>query len=192
MAEFLEISAELAQPPKPTNHWIDFAEAIPSNAFKRKGLGAEQVEWASCASTYIRLDMEDLPCFATVERQFEQWDVVFANAIAIHPSNPAYPPRSGITVLMGAPKDGYLEATFLRPVHFVSGFVTSSRRTVLTAFDRDNQAIASTETSGANLANSESAQPNAQLSIRAANIHRVTFHAFDGQLTLDDFCFCLD
>ncbi|HEY9644037.1 MAG TPA: hypothetical protein V6C57_26330 [Coleofasciculaceae cyanobacterium] len=192
MAEFLEVSAELAQPLRQPNPWIDFAEVLPCNAFQRKGLRVDQVEWDSCASTYIRLDMEDLPCFATVEKQFEQWDVVFANAIAIRPSNPAYPPHSGITVLMGAPKDGYLEASFLRPAHFVSGFVTSSRRTVLTAFDQENRVIASTETPGANLATSESAQANMQLSIRAAKIHRVTFHAFDGQLTLDDFCFCLE
>jgi hypothetical protein len=192
MAEFLEVSVEQAPPPRQPHPWVNFAAVLPIDALQQAELGIDQGESSSCGSIYIRLDMEDLSCFATVEKQFEKWDVVFANAIAIRPSNPAYPPHSGVTVLMGAPKEGHLEASFLRPAHFVSGFVTSSRRTVLTAFDQHNQAIASTETPGANLATSESAQPNTQLTLRAANIHRVTFHAFDGQLTLDDFCFCLE
>ncbi|WP_088890282.1 hypothetical protein [Leptolyngbya ohadii] len=142
-------------------------------------------------SNCVRLDWEDLPPFAVVDRQFEQWGVLFANAIAICPSNPAYPPYSGRMAIMGAPKGGWLEAKFVRPVKCVSTFVTSSRRTVLSAYDAENRLIASAETPAANLAESQSAcPPNALLQVRSVDIHRVTFHAFDGQFILDDFCFC--
>jgi hypothetical protein len=138
----------------------------------------------------ICLDLEVLECYEVVQHQFEQWGVRFANAIALHPSNPAFPPHSGTKVLMGAPKSGWLEATFVKPVRYVSGFVTSSRATVMAAFNEQNQPLAQTKTPGANLAGgSADLSPNMQLSLQVDNIHRVTFQAFDGQLTLDDFSF---
>lgn len=91
MAEFLEVSAELAQPLDQPNPWIDFVEVTPSNSFKLKELEIDQAEWESCEPNYICLDLEELPCFVPIEKQFEQLHVVFANAIAIRPSNPAYP-----------------------------------------------------------------------------------------------------
>jgi hypothetical protein len=142
--------------------------------------------------TCISLDLEDLKCFEPVERQYEHWGVIFHNSLAIQPSNPAFPSYSGLTVLMGAPKSGFLEATFLHPVNSVSAFVTSSQRLVLSAYDRDRQLLGQTVLPSANLANSDSAiSPNTLLSITANNIYSVTFCAFDGQFTLDDFCFCL-
>ncbi|WP_017319432.1 hypothetical protein [Mastigocladopsis repens] len=141
--------------------------------------------------TSICLNLENLRCFEAVERQYEQWGIVFNNCIAIQPSNPAFPTHSGVVVLMGAPKNGYLEATFLRSVHFVSAYVTSSRRLVLSAYGRDRQLLTQTVLPGANLANSDSAvPPNALLSVSANEIHRVTFCAFDGQFTIDEFSFC--
>ena len=142
--------------------------------------------------TCICLDLEDLKCFEPVERQYERWGVIFHNSIAIQPSNPAFPAYSGLTVLMGAPKSGFLEATFLHPVNSVSAFVTSSQRVVFSAYDRDRQLIAQTALPSANLANSDSTiSPNSLLSITGNNIYSVTFCAFDGQFTLDNFRFCL-
>jgi hypothetical protein len=142
--------------------------------------------------TCICLDLEDLKCFEAVESQYERWGVIFHNSLAIQPSNPAFPTYSGLTVLMGAPKSGFLEATFLHPVNSVSAFVTSSQRLVLSAYDRDRQLLAQTALPGSNLANSDSAiSPNTLLSINANNISSVTFCAFDGQFTLDNFRFCL-
>ncbi|MBW4633141.1 MAG: hypothetical protein KME30_14955 [Iphinoe sp. HA4291-MV1] len=139
----------------------------------------------------IYLTLEDLRSFEAVERQYEQWGVIFNNCIAIQPSNPAFPTHSGLVVLMGAPKNGYLEATFLHPVHFVSAFVTSSQRLVLSAYDSDHQLLTQTVLPGANLANSDSAvPPNTLLSVSANEIHRITFCAFDSQFTIDDFSFC--
>ncbi len=140
--------------------------------------------------TQIRLDLEDLKCFEVVDRQFQRWGVNFGNAIALHPSNPAFPCRSGMTVLMGAPKNGWLEVTFTYPITWISAFVTSSRRTVLSAYDRDDKPIAHAEIPGPNLAGSDSPiPPNAELTLKTNNIYRLTFYAFDGQLTIDDFSF---
>ena len=141
--------------------------------------------------TCVYLTLEELRCFEAVERQYEQWGVIFHNCIAIQPSNPAFPTHSGLVVLMAAPKNGYIEATFLRPVHFVSAFVTSSQRLVLSAYARDQQLLTQTVLPGANLANSDSGgSPNTLLSVSAKEIHRITFSAFDGQFTIDDFSFC--
>ncbi len=138
----------------------------------------------------VRLDLEDLKCFEMVDKQFEHCGVTFANTMAIAPSNPAFPPHSGNIVLIGAPKSGYLEATFSKPVRYVSGCVTSSRKAALVAYDQDNEAVGHAEMSGANLAGSESSiAPNYLLSLKAENIHRVTFLTFDGHLTVDEFSF---
>ncbi|PSB11286.1 hypothetical protein C7B61_17605 [filamentous cyanobacterium CCP1] len=168
--------------------WREFAEVSPS-PLPIQGLDVARGELATQLSTCVRLDWEDLQCFEVVNRQFHQWGVEFANAIALRPSNTAYPAYSGMMVIMGAPKDGWLEATFLRPVQFVSGFVTSSRRTVLTAFDSNNTPLAKIESPGANLSTHTKHLPNVRLSLHAPNIHRVTFYTFNGHLTLDDFCF---
>lgn len=141
--------------------------------------------------TCISLNFDDLKCFETVEHQYESWGVIFHNSLAIQPSNPAFPTHSGLTVLMGSPKSGLLEVSFLQPVNWVSALVTSSQRLVLTAYDRDRKLVAQTVLPGSNLANSDSAiPPNTLLSIAANDIHHVTFSAFDGQFTLDNFRFC--
>ncbi len=144
------------------------------------------------ALSCVCLNLEDLKCFESVEKQYEKFGVIFHNCIAIQPSNPAFPSHSGLMVLMGAPKSGFLEASFVRPVHSVSTYVTSSQRLVLSAYDGNRQLLTQTILSGANLANTDSAiPPNTLLTVRANNIHSVTFCAFDGQFTLDDFTFVL-
>lgn len=138
----------------------------------------------------IRLDFEGLHRFEVVEDQYRRWGVCFDNAIAVTPSNPAFPPHSGAIVLMGAPKSGFLELQFLRPVQFVSGYVTSSRFTAMSAYNNLGQTIARAELPAANLAESgSSVPPNQQLIVRSPDIHRVTFYAFDGELTVDDISF---
>ncbi len=138
----------------------------------------------------VRLDLEDLPCFSQVDQHYEAWGVEFKNAMAIKPSNPAYPPHSGSKVMMGSPESGWVEATFASPVRYVSSFITSSRRTVMMAFDRQNQLVAQTESPTGNLKQNGNQAANLKLSVQAANIHRITFHSMNGQITLDDFCFC--
>lgn len=138
----------------------------------------------------IRLDMEDLQCFERVQHQFEQWGVAFENAIALHPSNPAFPTRTGKTVLMASPYNGWMEIRFRTPVSYVGGFVTSSRQVALSAYNINDQLVAKAEIPGANLMDDTSIfPPNLQLSVRGHLMTRVIFHAFDGQLTLDELVF---
>jgi hypothetical protein len=138
----------------------------------------------------IQLHLEDLRCFEVVERQFQDLGITFKNAIALQPSNPAFPARTGSTVLMGAPKSGFLEAIFLYPATFFSGYITSSQRSILSAYDRDDKLLERTEMPGANLAHSDSAIPaNYQMIVRIPNIHRITFYAFDGQIVVSDASF---
>lgn len=176
-----------SSPPSHQAEWVGFVDSPFTAAIPHLDLtkGTLATRLHDC----VRLDWEELQCFERVSHQFKEWGVMFANAIALQPSNSAYPPRAGAMVLMGAPRDGWLEATFLRPVKFVSGFVTSPRRTILTAFDHNDEIVLQTESSGSNLANSGIYPPNIRLSVSVPNIHRVTFHTFSGHLTLDEFCF---
>ena len=142
------------------------------------------------SSKCVQLSFEDLKCFEVVDRQFKSLGVTFCNCIAIRPSNPAFPPNSGTTVLMAAPKNGWLEATFPHSVRSVKAFVTSSQRLVLSAYDINNERIGQVEISEPNLAGTDSSiPPNNQLLIEAPNIYRITFCAFDGQFTVDDLSF---
>ena len=181
---------QASQAQNQTTRIVETSEATPLTAATLSEIDLTPAEVLTCQTRCVRLDWEELDRFTAVNRQYESLGVVFTNAIAITPSNPAYPAYSGSIVLMGSHKSGYLEAIFLQPAHFVSGFVTSSRRMVMTAFDAENREVSQTQTPEPNLAGSgASTQPNLFLQLTGKNIHRVTFHAFDGQFTLDDFCF---
>lgn len=137
----------------------------------------------------VCLNLEDLKCFEVVEHQFRHYGVSFKNAIALQPSNPAYPPRSGSTILMAAPKSGWLEAIFSQPIGRFCCYVTSSQRTIMSAYDHRDILIGKSMTEP-NLAGSDSVfPPNAPLKIDKPNISRITFYAFNGQLTLADLSF---
>lgn len=166
------------------DEWVESPAASPVKIqIEREDLATEE-------TFCVRLDLEDLLCFTQIDRQYEAWGVEFRNAIAIVPSNPAYPPHSGSKVMFGAPESGWVEATFACPVRYVSGFITSSRRTVMMAFDRQNRLVAQTESPVSNLQQLGCNAANLKLSVQAANIHRITFQSMNGQITLDDFCFC--
>lgn len=138
----------------------------------------------------VYLNLEDLKCFEVVEHQFHHYGIKFKNAIALQPSNPAYPPRSGTNVIMGAPKTGWLEATFSQPIRQFCCYVTSSQRMILSAYDSEDNLIARSSMISSNLAGSDSPiSPNAQMKIQGLNISRITFYAFDGQLTITDLSF---
>ncbi|MDJ0619615.1 MAG: hypothetical protein QNJ63_23215 [Calothrix sp. MO_192.B10] len=147
---------------------------------------------AEIGSNYVCLQFANLKCFETVERQYENQGVIFSNCIAIQPSNPAFPIKSGTLVLMGSPNSGLLEATFVRPVRGVKALITSSQRLVLSAYNSDRQLLTQSILPAANLANSDSpVPPNALLCVQADNIHSITLCAFDGQFTVEEFSFCV-
>jgi hypothetical protein len=138
----------------------------------------------------VCLNLETLKFFEVVERQYEEFGVIFNNCIAIQPSNPAFPTDNAI-VLMGAPKGGFLEVAFTRPVNIVKALVTSSQRLLMSAYNRERKIVAQAELPVGNLANSDSTLlPNALMSVKASQIYSITFCAFDGQFTVDNFSFC--
>lgn len=171
----------------------DIAIATPDRGTRSRSVGAPQSGWEKCSvkkPTYIRIALEDLKCFEVVENQFAHWGITFNNTIAIQPSNPAFVNQPGMTVLMGAPQHGMIEIFFESPVIFVSGLVTSSRRAILAARDREGNLLDQVQLAGPNLVGSNSSiAPSTPLSISATNIYQVTFYAFDGQLIVDDLTF---
>lgn len=170
-------------------HQFDVQKQIVASV--KRNQSEEGIENTIDAQTCICLNLEDLKCFEVVEHQYEHSGVIFQNSVAIQPSNPAFPSNSGLTVLMGAPKSGFLEAIFLRPVSQVRACVTSSQRLVMSAYDRDRQLVAQSILPSANLANSDAAlPPNTSLSVTNQNIYSVSFCVFDGQFILSEFCFC--
>lgn len=138
----------------------------------------------------VCLNLEDLKSFEVVERQFQDYGVTLKNAIALVPSNPAYPPRTGSTVLMGGPKNGWLEVLFSQTISKFCCYVTSSQRTIMSAYDHQDQLLGRQFLEQANLAGFDDLlPPNALLMIESPNITRITLSAFDGQLTLADLSF---
>lgn len=141
-------------------------------------------------SAPVCLNLESLRPFESVEEQFQHYGITFHNAIALHPSNAAYPPHSGTMVLMGAPKSGWMEMDFKEPICKFHCYATSSQRILLSAYDREGKLLVQDDISASNLAVSESKiAPNAPLKAVSANISRITLYSLDGQLTVDDISF---
>jgi len=156
-----------------------------------RSVGGSESRMPAVPPHCVRIALQELKCFEVVEHQFGHWGLTFTNAVAIQPSNPAFlTEAAGTTILMGAPKSGLIEVSFKSPVRFVSGLVTSSRRTVLSACDIDGIQIAQDEMPAPNLVGSNSPiDPSTELRVKAPNISRITFYAFDGQLVVHDLIF---
>ncbi len=156
-----------------------------SSEFEGLGLGANTED-----SELRCLNLETLAPFEVIHRQFENLGIIFNNAIALKPSNPAFPTYSGQILLLASPESGYIEMTFTQPVSYVSGRVTSSRPTIFIAYNSLGQELVRKKLPSANLAGSNAPiPPNELLFVEARNIHKVTFYAFDGQLTLNAISF---
>ncbi|MEB3233410.1 MAG: hypothetical protein VKJ64_20550 [Leptolyngbyaceae bacterium] len=142
------------------------------------------------------VDLETLTNFERVTEQFLDQGIRFENAIALYPSNPAYPEANmDMIALMGAPKQGFMDTTFLQPIRQIEVCVTSSRPLAMTAFNGQNQVLTQTETKGNNLANHPRAMldPHIRLGLQTKNalIHQVIFRCSGGNFTLSHFSFWL-
>ena len=143
--------------------------------------------------------------FEIVTDQYQRDGILFENAIAIHPSNPAFPTRPAQILLVGGPKAGVIDILFREPVYEVEGYVTSSTATVLPSFGAHGEVISRSETLGNNLsgrkhthhsANTRLAigeTPMAAMNCREVSIpwpqpsiHRVQFRSPGGQFTITD------
>lgn len=139
-------------------------------------------------SQRIHLALEELQCFEVVKDQFLAWGITFVNAIALQPSNPAFGIQPNQTVLMGAPRSGWLEVHFQYPVRRVEAIVTSSRRTTLSAYNDQGQELHQAEmVKTPDCRSLPMVLPSDRLRVQGANIHKVTFYTFDSQLILDRF-----
>lgn len=140
----------------------------------------------------VELDFEDLSAFEQVRDQYSNLGIRFAGAIALQPSNPAFPPHSGSVVLMPMSHGLTLSVYLSRCIQTIGAFVTGTRQVRLTAFDCHGKAIAQSDT-GARQYVHEQRQTLVPLSqqkleLATARIARVEF-ASDSTFTLDDF-FC--
>lgn len=171
-----------ASPTPISSTWSAAAESVPLRD------AVKQPE----ASLITTLDFAQLQPFQTIDHHFAALGVVFENAVALSPSNPAYPLRSGSLLVMDAPRSGLIEVKFLQPVQWVSVFVTSSR--ALSVFARDGQGhtIVRSGLTCANLADRDSAIPaNQQLILTAPAMASLSFFAFDGCVAIGEFAFAV-
>lgn len=158
-------------------------EALNQNAFN-KG-----VDLAMIQTEAIKLNFEEIKCFEILENQFAHLGLTCSNAIAIQASNPAFPEGKGASIIKQT-INRCLEFNFSKPINFFSCYITSSRKTILSAYDNRGNLLTRSELSQSNLVGSNSPIPaNAPLGVQARNIARITIDAFDGQLTLTELSF---
>ncbi len=138
----------------------------------------------------ISLPFERLACFVDVADCFADLGVRFSNAIALVPSNPAYPAGSSARVIVSAPQNGALELRFDRPAAYLTAWITSSRAMTVSAKNADGEIVARAGLACGNLHGSDSPLPaNHPTTVMAPEIHSVTFSAFDGQIAVRDLAF---
>jgi hypothetical protein len=139
----------------------------------------------------LGLDFEDLTVFEAVTEQYNHLGLHIRGAIAIDPSNPAFPPKSGSVVLMPASHEMIVTVSFDQPIAWMSVFVCSAGCVGLTAFDAAGNIVAhlNTVVSSSNLepANKYPATWHGQqLELNRHGIARVMFHSSE-PFILDDF-----
>ena len=163
------------------------------NASYRNDVRSESQRHATASTHVESICLQRLQNFEMVTEQYRHQGVVFKNAVAIQPSNPAFPARTGQSILLGAPTGGVIELLFIEPVRHIVGYVTSSRLTMMTAFGLNDDIVGQAETLGGNLAGDKSAvaPPHACLALQADHdqIHRVLFRCSGGQVALTELSF---
>ena len=143
-------------------------------------------------SGFVELNFEDLSAFEQVRDQYSDLGIKFDKAIALQPSNPAFPPRSGAVVLMPMNHGLSLSVYLYRSIQAIGAFVTGTRQVRLTAFDCNGQVVAQSDTGVRRYVHEQRETvdplPRHKLELSAKAIARVEF-ASDSPFTLDDF-FC--
>lgn len=176
-------------------HWVNHQYTLVSPL--RDGLPSERdlstpLSKLPQPSTEICLALGELHCFETVDTQFQHWGIQFVNAIALQPSNPAFGADSAVA-LMGAPKSGWLEIHFQIPIRQIEAQVMSPRTTILSMYGSPaaEQAILQTEMTlvGTRSPEHPVKQFRSELSRPQADINKVTFYTFDGQLVINQLFF---
>ncbi|HEY9848388.1 MAG TPA: hypothetical protein V6D28_02940 [Leptolyngbyaceae cyanobacterium] len=140
----------------------------------------------------VRLDFNDLKQFEQVSDRYRHLGVGFSGAIALQPSNPAFPNKSGSFVLMPMGNLMSLSAYFYKPIGWAGALVCSSRIVVLAAYDKEGNFLGQTSTIGksSNLEDREEESTSQQLQLNFPNIVKLEFYSCL-PFTLDDFFFAL-
>ena len=141
----------------------------------------------------IELPIDSLRTFDVVEAQFADLGVLFANTVAIQPSNSTYMPKFGKMVLMGAPQNGWIEIIFTIPVMYFACNLTSSQHATVQACDGDGKILATFETEKSGEDNVDplfgGPSPNLPVSLQAHNIQKIMLSALDGQIVIHNVQF---
>lgn len=112
-------------------------QTVSANCFPHQN----QNPWSLQTSTPTRLDFEDLSAFEIVKDQYRHQGIRFEHAIALEPSNPAFPLINGSRVLMPVAEQTCITLHFKQPVQHIGAWVTSARTINLTAFDTEGRQV---------------------------------------------------
>ncbi|MGB2926415.1 MAG: hypothetical protein WBB82_14020 [Limnothrix sp.] len=148
---------------------------------------------AADISKIIEIPLNKLKSFDVVKDQFADLGVLFDNVFVLQPSNSIYFPEVGKMVLMGAPRNGWLEITFTVPVNYFACRLTSSQHSVIKAYDCDDQLLTMFDTETADYEAADplvsAPPPNIAVEMQASSIERITLSSLDGQLVVHDVRF---
>lgn len=136
----------------------------------------------------IQLDFEDLEMFEPVTDQYKHLGVIFADAIALTPSNPTFQPRHGHKVLIPQTQDKAIILSFTGPVERVGAYVSGAKPVAVTAFGADNQVLGQTCTFTGYPTESNQVLPIQRLKIEGTGITKIIFHS-EAPFVLDDLFF---
>ncbi len=142
-------------------------------------------------SESVQISFEALSAFDRVTTQFESLGVRFHNAIALKPSNPAFPQDTDACVLLPTQNNSSLALDFVQPMTWIEVSVSSVQAVRLRGFDASDEVL--TEAGDAydycNLgAHPNHELPQQQLRIAAAGLSKVVIES-DTPLTLNEISF---
>lgn len=153
-------------------------------------ISVEYRNFAKELSNWIPLNFATLTGFEVVREQFQAVGVRFEDAIAVHPSNPAFQTDSGQLALMPIAERTKITAQFQQPQRWVQAVLTGARQIRLTAYAGDVTVLTqSTQQEQAQLGYATPiALPQQSLELVSNRITKVTFDS-PAPFLLSEFCY---
>jgi hypothetical protein len=94
------------------------------------------------AADLLELDFADLPVFESVQDRYQDQGIRFEGAIALRPSNPAFPVEPDAIVLASEGRQSKIAVRFEPLRQRVGANVTATQRVKLTLWNHKNEPIA--------------------------------------------------
>lgn len=138
----------------------------------------------------LQLNFEDLAAFEPVGDRYANLGVHFTGAVALMPSNPAFPPRSGSQVLMPVANQLGITVELRHPARRVGAFAIGSQPVKITAFDKDNNRIDRAGTEASCEISRTGQQPHHRLEVQGRDIVKVVFDSAAPFILDDVFFYC--